>query len=271
MNIYQSPLCSCIICKEEYSFKGIETHYLRKHTNKSLRDTGRGTQKFQLRCSCVQCKQEVSVQNIDAHVKTHDKPTNDCLCCGNSTYNKFCTKSCAAKYNNSTRDYTKFKPGPKKGSTPKIKKIRPKKLYFCQVCEIPIVANRKACSDTCRSELFRIAGKKSASTRILRSKDEIKLYELCLEEFAHVTHNEPIFNGWDADILIYDTKTAVLWNGPWHYKQLTIKNHSLKQVQNRDQIKQKEIESAGWTCIVFEDRYYTPESAFKALSSDPQS
>jgi hypothetical protein len=33
---------------------------------------------------------------------------------------------------------------------------------------------------------------------------------------------------------------AILWNGNWHHKKL-YKKHSLKQVQNRDRIKIKEI------------------------------
>ena len=49
-----------------------------------------------------------------------------------------------------------------------------------------------------------------------------------------------MFNGWDADIVIEDIKTAVLWNGIWHYKKIT-KKHSVAQVQNRDKIKIDEI------------------------------
>lgn len=49
-----------------------------------------------------------------------------------------------------------------------------------------------------------------------------------------------MFNGWDADIIIPNIKVAVLWNGKWHYEQIK-KGHSVKQVQNRDKIKLKEI------------------------------
>jgi len=101
------------------------------------------------------------------------------------------------------------------------------------------------------------------STR--RSKDEITLFELCANHFKVVTSNEKIFNGWDADILIYDTKTAILWNGPWHYREMNIGKHSLKQVQNRDQIKVKEIQNAGWNPVVFVDKYFTPKLAFEFL------
>ena len=85
-----------------------------------------------------------------------------------------------------------------------------------------------------------------------RSKNEIKFCKLCEEYFDNVKHNESIFNGWDADIIIEDIKFAVLWNGPWHYKQIT-KSHSVKQIQNRDKIKIKEIEECGWTPYIIKD------------------
>lgn len=85
-----------------------------------------------------------------------------------------------------------------------------------------------------------------------RSKNEIEFCKLCEEYFDNVKHNESIFNGWDVDIIIEDIKFAVLWNGPWHYKQIT-KSHSVKQTQNRDKIKVKEIEECGWTPYIIKD------------------
>lgn len=85
-----------------------------------------------------------------------------------------------------------------------------------------------------------------------RSKNEIEFCKLCEEYFGNVKHNESIFNGWDADIIIEDIKFAVLWNGPWHYKQIT-KSHSVKQTQNRDKIKIKEIKESGWTPYIIKD------------------
>ena len=85
-----------------------------------------------------------------------------------------------------------------------------------------------------------------------RSKNEIQFCKLCEEYFDNVKHNESIFNGWDADIIIEDIKFAVLWNGPWHYKQIT-KSHSVKQTQNRDKIKIKEIKESGWTPYIIKD------------------
>jgi hypothetical protein len=75
---------------------------------------------------------------------------------------------------------------------------------------------------------------------------------LCESFFRHVRHNEPIFNGWDADIIIEDIKTAVLWNGVWHYRKIKDK-HSVIQVQNRDKIKISEIEKCGYRPYVIKD------------------
>ena len=91
---------------------------------------------------------------------------------------------------------------------------------------------------------------KQAETR--RSKNEIYFAELCKEKFENVETNKPIFNGWDADVILPDQKVAILWNGKWHYQKITAK-HSVKQVQNRDKIKQKEIEKAGYKLYVVKD------------------
>ena len=87
---------------------------------------------------------------------------------------------------------------------------------------------------------------------IKRSKNEIYFCELCEEYFSNVEHNKPIFNGWDADIIIHDIKYAVLWNGKWHYEKIT-EHHSVEQVQNRDKIKIKEIQNYGYTPYIIKD------------------
>lgn len=85
-----------------------------------------------------------------------------------------------------------------------------------------------------------------------RSKNEIAFCELCEQKFKVVKHNEPLFNGWDADIIIEDLKVAILWNGKWHYEKIT-KKHSVKQVQNRDKIKIDEIIKAGYIPYIIKD------------------
>jgi predicted RNA-binding Zn-ribbon protein involved in translation (DUF1610 family) len=87
---------------------------------------------------------------------------------------------------------------------------------------------------------------------VKRSKNEIYFAELCEQHFSKVLSNEQMFNGWDADVIIEDIKTAVLWNGKWHYEKI-MKNHSVEQVQNRDKIKLKEIEKCGYKSYIIKD------------------
>lgn len=101
-------------------------------------------------------------------------------------------------------------------------------------------------------EKCREMGLKSVTSQNKRSKNEILFYEFCKNEFDNVSANEQFFNGWDADIIIHDLKIAVLWNGKWHYEKITEK-HSLKQVQNRDLIKIKEIEEKGYIPYIIKD------------------
>jgi len=72
-----------------------------------------------------------------------------------------------------------------------------------------------------------------------------------LEE-ANLPDNAVMFNGWDADIIIPDLKVAILWNGPWHYIEIS-KTQKLKQVQNRDRIKLREIINCGYRPYIIED------------------
>lgn len=101
---------------------------------------------------------------------------------------------------------------------------------------------------------FQYSGKKSAAIQSekRRSKNEIEFCTLCENNFKNVLHNQPIFNGWDADIILEDYKIAILWNGAWHYKKIT-KKHSVKQVQNRDKIKIKEIINKGYKPYIIKD------------------
>lgn len=112
-------------------------------------------------------------------------------------------------------------------------------------------SNCKFC-DTCRKERRREIGLHNAAAMPRRSSNEILLAELCKQQFRSVTTNDPVFDNWDADILIWDHNVAVLWNGPWHHKQLR-KNHSIKQVSAREKVKLHAIENAGWRWLILND------------------
>lgn len=136
---------------------------------------------------------------------------------------------------------------------------------FCKNCNIKIndknksgyckdcIKSRRVISDETRKRLSE-AGKRSAAIQrnTRRSKNEILFYELCKERFTNVKHNEPIFNGWDADVILEDYKIAVLWNGNWHYK-VVVNQKTFNRVQNRDKIKINEIKKCGFYPYLIKD------------------
>lgn len=183
--------------------------------------------------------------------------------CSDNKYNKlqgkkFCSRSCANK---------RVLSNDVKSRISKSLAIHYKaKTRYCKSCGCEIQEG-KLC-DICKAEKQKEkhrklseAGRKSAyvQRKTRRSKNEILFFELCNQHFNNVIHNEPIFNGWDADVILLDEKIAILWNGPWHYRQL-IKSCSLKQIQTRDAIKAKEIEKAGYYLYIIKDEgQYNPE------------
>ena len=222
---------------------------------------------------CVKCQNEYQTF---LKIKKYNKSPKRCLYCSreieySKRANKFCSQSCAASYNNSRRVLSAHT---KEKISKSICRIQTPKIQTCLKCGSTYFSNtpgssNKFCSKSCidyyqthryefLSESTRLklseAGRKSASIQAKnrRSKNEQYFYELCNEYFNEVKHNEPIFNGWDADVIIVDIKYAILWNGPWHYKQ--IKNgSSVKQIQNRDDIKVKEIIKCGYTPYIIKD------------------
>jgi len=122
----------------------------------------------------------------------------------------------------------------------------------------------KNCSNNCRIEdvkkrwldMYDYRQPLALKARCKRSKNEILFSELCINYFwkNDILCNESIFNWWDADIIIISIKHAVLWNGIWHYKKIK-KEHSLEQVQNRDNIKIKEIVNSWYIPYIIKDMW----------------
>lgn len=169
---------------------------------------------------------------------------------------RFCSKSCANTRIHSTLTKSKIRK-----SVTIQHEFRPKRYRLCklQECDDKIEINmetrgRRYCSKVCekigKGVLCSIAARKRKISK--RSKNEILFAELCKNEFANVLNNKPIFNGWDADVILSDYKVAVLWNGVWHYKKIT-KKHSVKQVKNRDKIKLDEITKVGYYPYIIKD------------------
>lgn len=169
----------------------------------------------------------------------------------------YCSRSCSNKRTHSNETKNKIRESINKN----IIKIE----RFCLECEGDITNTRKGskfCSISCatKNRLKTDKGKeqiknmvqKSINTQVRRSKNEVLFFEKCQEYFKDVENNKPIFNGWDADVIIHDYRLAVLWNGKWHYEKIR-EGHSVLQVQNRDRIKIKEIEKYGYQPYIIKD------------------
>lgn len=182
-----------------------------------------------------------------------------------SKHNSFCSISCSNSYR-TVKEQTKEKI---RKSLILSSNKKPQTYDNCIVCSDYCivkkrkyhVCNNKNCRDYIRNIFSSLGGRKSATNQNRRSRDEVELYNLLKNHYSLITCNDPIANGWDADILLHEHKIAILWNGPWHYKEMGFKNHSLKQVVNRDCIKIIEFGKIGWSVLIFEDRTWSPEEA----------
>lgn len=170
----------------------------------------------------------------------------------------FCSRECSAPRSEECR----------KNISKATKQLQPIKCNFCNIEFIPKLSKRMYCSKQCSinynktsvefiervKRIGRIGGKISAKSQQRRSKNEICFAELCETYFGKddIQCNTPIFEGWDADVIILSKKIAVLWNGQWHYKQI-MKSQSLIQVQTRDKIKYDTIIRCGYTPFIIKD------------------
>ena len=232
------------VCKERPDYE--EVIAKRKLGGKNaiiLQNKKRALPRKTYQCVCEKCNKEFEITCTEpqyfcikhfycsrscANTRTHSEETkkkiSDSLHEYNHTEKKFCL-DCGAKLDRRTDS------------------------GYCKKC----YHKHRVYSDETREKLSK-AGKKSAyvQQQTKRSKNEIGFCELCMNYFKNVRHNENMFNGWDADVILEDYKIAVLWNGPWHYKQIS-KTISLECIQNRDKIKVKEIKNCGYYPYIIKD------------------
>lgn len=255
----------CPYCGKEFKKAGIATHIFRSHTERgrTLKPPNMG----------IKLDRYTIMENARKHKLAIDKRSGvfklfkvNCHKCGKELEVKertkqfpkkdkyFCSRSCANTRTPSTETKSKISSSVKVSWTYDQKVMRAignsTKIYIhnCDQCGklfIARIEHGRFCSPSC-------IGKYACSQNCRRSKNEIHFYDLCNAYFNNIDHNEPIFNGWDADVIIHDIKYAVLWNGKWHYEKIT-KKHSVKQVQNRDKIKLKEITAFGYIPYTIKD------------------
>lgn len=232
----------CLYCNKEVKNKYCNASCQNRHLNPLRRK-----ERIIIEKECLKCNSKFNVKCIKG--KEHKAKL-------------YCSRSCANVREHSDETKQKIKQSIDKYylsdefiSKPKLSK--PLVTLICRWCnkEFKVKSHtakvRKYCSLSCSGS---ISGRKSAQVQseTRRSKNEMGFANLCINEFNIVLTNEPIFNGWDADVIIEDYKIAVLWNGKWHYEKITEK-HSVKQVQNRDRIKIKEIKEMGYIPYIIKD------------------
>ena len=232
------------------------------------------------KCVCSICGKVCSSPKAKAaHMSSHspkrnkfreayEKNPKTCPYCGkviswedHKRERKFCNATHAALYNNSIRTQESRQKQRETLKT-KMKMIGKKKIKnkTCICCGNTFIteSKRKTCSFECERTLKDLGAKKGGlisvgvQSKERRSKNEKLFAEMCMKDFSEVLTNEPLFNGWDADVILPKQKIAVLWNGKWHYEQIK-RGSSLSQIQNRDKIKLEEITKMGYTPYVIKD------------------
>ena len=219
----------------------------------------------------IVCKiRGICLDNILKRVK-HEKVLSTCPKCGVRFQNKasgkesktFCGRKCANEVSARLRDQKSINEKIAVATAEAMKKTANSDVTItCANCSLQFTVKffcrkRVFCSRTCMGQAWgkkhgREAGKKSANKMVKRSKNEVLFSELCSTVYD-VLCNEPVFDGWDADVVIPKLKVAVLWNGVWHYKDNLRKGHSLEQVQTRDIIKIAKIKEAGYSAYTVKD------------------
>ena len=230
----------CLYCKKEVNKKYCNVSCQNKHQNSAKADKKFGEiKKHQVKC--YKCGENFEVEERDKVFPKREK--------------YYCSRSCS-----NSRNWTEEDKKIKSEKNKEVKKFCKIKYLVCLECNETFIrednyrySKAKFCSLVCSNKNSAVsAGLASANKRVKRSKNEIHFAELCEKEFNTVLTNENIFNGWDADVIIEDLKIAVMWNGKWHYDKIT-ESHKLKQVQNRDKIKVKEIKKLGYKPYVIKD------------------
>lgn len=99
---YKSPLVSCLTCRKQLSFKGLHTHFLSMHSGPENHKRIAG-EKHRKPKNLTSHQRDA----IDRRIRYNANPIICKQCAKSHSYNsrnnKFCSNSCAAKYNNNER------------------------------------------------------------------------------------------------------------------------------------------------------------------------
>jgi len=129
------PRCSCIVCREEKSSKGIHSHFLSMHTDAETKKRLVGNK--DRKQNTTTCKQKA----VD-RMAEYNKNPKSCLECNNILpyaikHQTYCSGKCSSIHTNAKKDYTTIKTGPPKGTLPSntFCVLPHSRVEFC-ICEI---------------------------------------------------------------------------------------------------------------------------------------
>ena len=237
----------CLYCNSPVENKYCNVSCQNKHQNSQKSNTRYGFFK-QFKVQCFKCEKSFEVEEREFLFPQKKK--------------YFCSRSCANTRIHSNQTIEKIRNSCQKIIKKPTQKILNKQCLHCKKEFYKKTSITSVfCSIKCRSvfysttgiDLARVFGRKSALKNGRKSKNEIYFSELCQTKFSNVLINgEILFNGWDADVVLPDLKIAILWNGKWHYEKLA-KKHSVEKVQEKDSIKEKEIEKCNYYPYIIKD------------------
>jgi very-short-patch-repair endonuclease len=158
---YTTFPCSCIVCKQPKTSKGIHSHYLIAHTEEGKARNRKN------RIAGGLLGSEIAKQNAQQIQNQYLENPNKCKQCDVSlTYeqrhNKFCSTSCSASFYNNGRKGVAISESVKQKISASVQKFNNKnpypqysKISFCCVCN-SVIKNRivKTCSSECKSALL---------------------------------------------------------------------------------------------------------------------
>jgi hypothetical protein len=186
---YKSALCSCVVCHQTKSAKGIFSHYITAHTEEGIaRAVARGKKGGE---NSKEYSAKLRNDNISAYL---ENPSMCKQCYSIIPYdikgNTFCNHSCAAKHHNLLRHNKETKIS--EFST--ARQLTYKCLHCDTDCRQIRGNSNKYCSISCQQEYIlnqRVANKTASSKtlkRYLIKKRGYKCWECGLEEWR----NKPI-------------------------------------------------------------------------------
>ena len=247
--IYTKPICTCVICKKEFSVKGIHTHFERSH--------GTTEQKQKYSFGNHGRYHETEYRNKLKKLKSPRQTIIDtCTHCGKEfTYEKIithpnkkgCSKSCITSINNKERIINGY--------------IQPSTKI---TDEQRVVASERSKALWKDPEY---AKKVMASSRRFTSKNEVSIRNHFIENYPD---DEWTFGGGlqiDGETIVRDLYSKKLkicfeYDGIWHFKDI---HGQLIKKQLKDRLLEQWCIDNGYTLIRLDENKYNKNTSISEI------